>query len=74
MTITFTFHFHVLEKEMATHVPFLPGMGGAGWAAIYGVAELDMTEVTQLQHIYYCRQESLRRNAVALIIRKKKIP
>ena len=25
-------------------------------------------------YIYYCGQESLRRNAVALIIRKKKIP
>ena len=24
------------------------------------------------QYIYYCRQESLRRNAVALIVKKKK--
>ena len=40
---TFTFHFHVLEKEMATHSSVLawktPGWdGGAWWAAIYGVA------------------------------------
>ena len=25
------------------------------------------------QYIYYCRQESLRRNAVALIVKKKKV-
>ena len=40
---TFTFHFHVLEKEMATHSSVLawkvPGMGGAWWAAIYGAAQ-----------------------------------
>ena len=33
---TFTFHFHVLEKEMATHSSG-PGDSGARWAAIYGV-------------------------------------
>ena len=33
---TFTFHFHVLEKEMATHSS-VPGDSGARWAAIYGV-------------------------------------
>ena len=39
---TFTFHFHVLEKETATHSVFLPGEsqdGGAWWAAISGVAQ-----------------------------------
>ena len=40
---TFPFHFHALEKEMATHssVSCLenPRDGGASWAAIYGVAE-----------------------------------
>ena len=40
---TFTFHFHALEKEMATHSSILvwklPGMGEAWWAAIYGVAQ-----------------------------------
>ena len=39
---TFTFHFHVLEKEVATHSSVLawriPGMG-AWWAAIYGVTQ-----------------------------------
>ena len=40
---TFTFHFHALEKAMATHSNVLawkiPGTGGALWAAIYGVAQ-----------------------------------
>ena len=39
---TFTFHFHTLEKEMATHSSVLawriPEMG-AWWAAVYGVAQ-----------------------------------
>ena len=39
---TFTFRFHALEKEMATHSSVLawriPGTG-AWWAAIYGVAQ-----------------------------------
>ena len=33
---TLTFHFHALEKEMATENP---RDGGAWWAAIYGVAQ-----------------------------------
>ena len=39
---TFTFHFHALEKEMATHSSVLaenPRDGGAWWAAICGVAQ-----------------------------------
>ena len=40
--LTFTSHFHALQKEMATHSSVLawriPGMGGAWWAAVYGVA------------------------------------
>ena len=40
---TFTFRFHALEKEMATHSSVLawriPGMGGAWWAAVYGVTQ-----------------------------------
>ena len=39
----FTFHFHALEKEMATHSSILPwripGTGGAWWTAVYGVAQ-----------------------------------
>ena len=38
----FTFHFHALEKEMATHSSVLAwrisGMG-AWWAAVYGVTQ-----------------------------------
>ena len=40
---TFTFPFHALEKEIATHSSVLawriPGTGGAWWAAIYGVTQ-----------------------------------
>ena len=40
---TFTFHFHALEKEMATHSSVLvwriPGTGDAWWAAVYGVSQ-----------------------------------
>ena len=38
---TFTFHFHALEKEMATHSSILAWRIqelGAWWAAVYGVA------------------------------------
>ena len=39
-----TFHFHALEKEMATHSSVLawriPGIGEAGWwADVYGVTQ-----------------------------------
>ena len=39
---TFPFHFHALEKEMATHSSVLAWriLGtGAWWAAVYGVAQ-----------------------------------
>ena len=39
---TFTFHFHTLEKAMATHSSVLVGEsqdGGAWWAAVYGAAQ-----------------------------------
>ena len=40
---TFPFHFHALEKEIATHSSVLawriPGTWGAWWAAIYGVTQ-----------------------------------
>ena len=48
---TFTFHFHALEKEMATHSSILawenPRDGGAWWAAVYGVAQ-SQTRLKQL--------------------------
>ena len=41
--LTLTFHFHALEKEMATHSSVLawriPGTGGAWWAAVHVVAQ-----------------------------------
>ena len=46
---TFTFHFHALEKEMATHSSFLPGES-QGWGSLvgcrlWGHTESDTTEV-----------------------------
>ena len=47
---TFTFHFHALEKEMATHPVFLPGesqgLGSLVGCRLWGHTELDTTEVT----------------------------
>ena len=46
---TFTFHFHALEKEMATPV-FLPGESQGWWrlvgCCLWGRTELDTTEAT----------------------------
>ena len=55
----FTFHFHALEKEMATlQCSCLenPRDSGAWWAAVYGVGrtESDMTEATQQQQQQRC--------------------
>ena len=45
----FTFHFHALEKEMATHPSILawriPGTG-AWWAAVWGHTESDTADMT----------------------------
>ena len=47
---TFTFHFHALEKEMATHSSVLawriPGTGEPGGLSSMGRTESDTTEVT----------------------------
>ena len=47
---TFTFHFHALEKEMATHSSVLawsiPGTGSLVGCYLWGHTELDMTEAT----------------------------
>ena len=47
---TFTFHFHALEKEMATHSSVLPGesqgRGSPVGCRLWGRTESDMTEVT----------------------------
>ena len=46
----FTFHFHALEKEMATHSSVLawriPGTGSLVGCCLWGRTELDMTETT----------------------------
>ena len=48
--LTFTFHFHTLEKEMATHSSVLawriPGTGEPGGCRLWGHTESDTTEVT----------------------------
>ena len=47
---TFTFHFHALEKEMATHSSVLawriPGTGEPGGLLSMGYTESDTTEAT----------------------------
>ena len=47
---TFTFHFHALEKDIATHSSVLawriPGTGSLVGCHLWGHIELDMTEVT----------------------------
>ena len=47
---TFTFHFHALEKEMATHSTILawriPGTGSLLGFHLWGRTESDTTEVT----------------------------
>ena len=51
---TFTFHFHALEKEMATHSSVLlwriPGTGGLVGCRLWGRTESDTTEAMQQQH------------------------
>ena len=47
---TFTFHFHALEKEMATTPVFLPGESQGRWSLVgcrlWGRTESDTTEAT----------------------------
>ena len=47
---TFTFHFHALEKEMATHSSVLiwriPGTGSLVGCRLWGHTESDMTEAS----------------------------
>ena len=47
---TFTYHFHALEKEMATHSSVLawriPGTGSLVGCRLWGRTESDTTEVT----------------------------
>ena len=47
---TFTFHFHALEKDMATHSSVLawriPGTGSLVGCRLWGCTESDTTEAT----------------------------
>ena len=60
---SFTFHFHALEKEMATHSSVLalriPGKGKPGWAAVSGVAQ----SRTRLKWLSSSSSSSLMRNS-----------
>ena len=48
--LTFTFHFHALDKEMATHSSVLawriPGLGSLVGCRLWGHTDLDTTEET----------------------------
>ena len=50
---TFTFHFHALEKEMATHSSVLawriPGRGSLVGCHLWGRTESDTTDATSQQ-------------------------
>ena len=58
---TFTFHFHTLEKEMATHSSVLawriPGAGSLVGCHLWVHIESDTTEVTQQQQQNLVKQE-----------------
>ena len=55
--LPFPFHFHALEKEMATHSVFLPGesqgRGSLVGFRLWGRTESDTTEATSQQHHDY---------------------
>ena len=60
---TFTFHFHALEKEMATHSSVLawriPGTGSLVGCRLWGHTESDTTEATQQQQQQYINNSYL---------------
>ena len=63
---TFTFHFHALEKEMATHSIQCsclenPRDGGAWWAAIYVVSQ-SRTRLKQLSNVFYFNQQFIQKH------------
>ena len=70
---TFTFHFHALEKEMATHSSVLawriPGTGSLVSCRLWGRTESDTTEATQqqLQH-QMLRQKCLEAFVISFIL------
>ena len=60
---TFTFHFHALEKEVATHSSVLawriPGTGEPWWAAVYGIAQsrIRLSDFTFTFHFHALEKE-----------------
>ena len=59
---TFTFHFHALEKEMATHSSVLAWrIPGTGWAAVYGVVQsrTQLKRLSSSSSSSSCQMESL---------------
>ena len=56
---TFTFHFHALEKEMATHSSVLawriPGTGSLVGCRLWGRTESDTTEAMQQQQQHWVK-------------------
>ena len=58
----FIFHFHALEKEMATHSSVLawriPGTGSLVGCHLWGHTESDTTEATQQQQQQQHRMDS----------------
>ena len=71
---TFTFHFHALEKEMATlQCSCLENLrdGGAWWAAIYGVTQ-SQTRLKQLSSSSNLHQLSGGRQSETICIHMSK--
>ena len=75
----FTFHFHALEKQMATHSSVLawriPGKGESGGAAIYGVTwsctrlkRLSSSSKNRAMNNHQSRDQYLRIIALSLIL------
>ena len=56
----------VVKQEMARVNVTIPGISELKWT---GMVEFNSDD----HYIYYCGQESLRRNAVALIVKKKSL-
>ena len=69
---TFTFHFHALEKEMATHssvlacrIPWTDGTE-AWWAAVHGVAtsQTRLSDFTIIFHFHALEKEMATHSSV----------
>ena len=66
---TLTFHFHALEKEMATHSCYClenPRDGGAWWAAVHGVAKIctRLSDFTLTFHFHALEKEMATHSSV----------